>query len=81
MTKCVSKNSHCVRGHGPRMLKLELVQDIIILNICVKQNQNRPINKASQAIQSPRPVLFFLLIALLDVFSFVHVNGIVAFKH
>ena len=36
-------------------------------------------NKASQAIQSPRTVLFFLLISLLDVYSFanVHVKGIV----
>ena len=40
-------------------------------------------NKASQAIQSPRTVLFFLLIWLLDEYSFanVHVKGFVAFKH
>ena len=40
-------------------------------------------NKASQAIQSSCTVLFFLLISLLDVYSFanVHVKGIVAFKH
>ena len=39
--------------------------------------------KASQAKQSPRTVPFFLLISLLDGYSFanVHVKGIVAFKH
>ena len=41
------------------------------------------LNKASQAIQSPRTVLFFLLNSLLDVYAFanVHVKGIVEFKH
>ena len=41
------------------------------------------INKASKAIQSPRTVPFFLLISMLDGYSFayVHVMGIVAFKH
>ena len=40
-------------------------------------------NKASQAVQSPRTVPFFLLISLLDgyLFANVHVKGIVAFKH
>ena len=40
-------------------------------------------NKASQAIQSPRTVPFFLLVSLLDKYSFpnVLVKGIVAFKH
>ena len=40
-------------------------------------------NKASQAIQSPRTVLLFLLMSLLDVYSLanVHVKVIVAFKH
>ena len=40
-------------------------------------------NKASQAIQSPRNVPFFLLVSLLDGYSFpnVLVKGIVAFKH
>ena len=39
-------------------------------------------NKASQAIQSPRTVPFFLLVSLLDGYSFpnVLVKGIVAFK-
>ena len=31
----VSKNSHCDLDIGPRMLKLDLIQDIVILNICV----------------------------------------------
>ena len=41
------------------------------------------INKASQAIQSPRTVPFFLLVSLLDGYSFpnVLVKGIVAFTH
>ena len=41
------------------------------------------INKASQAIQSPRTVPFFLLVSLLDGYSFpnILVKGIVAFKH
>ena len=40
-------------------------------------------NKASQAIQSPRTVPLFLLVSLLDGYSFpnVLVKGIVAFKH
>ena len=40
------------------------------------------LNKASQAIQSPRTVPFFLLVSLLDGYSFpnVLVKGIVAFK-
>ena len=40
-------------------------------------------NKASQAIQSPRTVPFFLLVSLLDGYSSpnVLVKGIVAFKH
>ena len=40
-------------------------------------------NKASQAIQSPRTVPFFLLVSLLDGYSFpnVLVKNIVAFKH
>ena len=40
-------------------------------------------NKASQAIQSPRTVPFFLLVSMQDVYSFpnVLIKGIVAFKH
>ena len=42
-----------------------------------------PFNKASQAIQSPPTVPFFLLVSLLDGYSFpnVLVKGIVAFEH
>ena len=45
------------------------------------ENQNK--NKASQAIQSPRTVPFFLLVSLLDGYTFANVlvKGIVAFKH
>ena len=41
------------------------------------------VNKASQAIQSPRTVPFFLLVSLLDGYSFANVlvKNIVAFKH
>ena len=41
------------------------------------------INKASQAIQSPRTVPFFLLVSLLDGYTFpnVLVKGMVAFEH
>ena len=47
------------------------------------KNPNLTKNKASQAIQSPRTVSFFLLVSLLDGYSFpnVLVKGIVAFKH
>ena len=40
-------------------------------------------NKASQAIQSTRTVPFFLLVSLLDGYTFANVlvKGIVAFKH
>ena len=46
-------------------------------------NQIDNLNKASQAIQSPRTVPFFLLVSLLDGYPFpnVLVKGIVAFKH
>ena len=45
--------------------------------------RNLSSNKALQAIQSPRTVPFFLLVSLLDGYSFpnVLVKGIVAFKH
>ena len=49
----------------------------------IKFQSENQINKASQAIQSPRTVPFFLLVSLLDGYSFpnVLVKGIVAFKH
>ena len=45
--------------------------------------KNSYYNKASQAMQSPRTVPFFVLISLLDGYSFadVHGKGIVAFEH
>ena len=51
------------------------ILEIIYLNIVY--------NKASQAIQSPSTVPFFLLVSLLEGYSFpnVLVKGIVAFKH
>ena len=50
MTMCFSKNSHGDLDIGPRMLKLELVQDIVILNICMQQNQNRFTNKGARVM-------------------------------
>ena len=50
MTMCFSKYSHCDLDFGPRTLKLVLVQDIVILNICVKYNQNRLINKGTRVM-------------------------------
>ena len=52
-------------------------------SIKLKQNEIHSYNnKASQAIQSPRTVPFFLLVSLLDGYSFpnVLVKGIVAFN-
>ena len=48
--QCLSKNSHYDLDLGPRTLKLKLVQDIVILNIHVKQNQNWSINKGARAM-------------------------------
>ena len=50
MTKCFSKNSHCDFDLGPRMLKLEFIQDIVILNICVQENQNQFTNKGTRVM-------------------------------
>ena len=49
-----SKNSHYNLELSPKMLKLELVKDIVILSICVIQNHNRSINEGTKAI------MFFL---------------------
>ena len=35
--QCFSKNSHCDLDLGPRMLKHDLVKDIVILSIRVKK--------------------------------------------
>ena len=55
----------------------------IIQLVCRRRIHTNKTNKASQAIQSPRAVPFFLLISLLDGYSFAnaHVKNIVAFKH
>ena len=57
--------------------------DHFVLKITNRNITEIKINKASQAIQSPRTVPFFLLVSLLDGYSFpnVLVKGIVAFKH
>ena len=45
-----SKNSHCDLDLGPRTLKLKIIQDIVILNICLILNQNRLINKGDRVM-------------------------------
>ena len=45
-----SKNSHCDLDLSPRTLKLKFIQDIVILNICMKQNQNRLRNKGARVM-------------------------------
>ena len=45
-----SENSHCDLDLGPRTLKLIIVQDIVILHICGKLNQNRSMNEGSRAM-------------------------------
>ena len=39
-----SKYSHCDIDLVPKMLILNLVQDIVMVNSCVKLNENRSIN-------------------------------------
>ena len=60
-------------------LSIHLLKCVLVSSI----TQTLVDNKASQAIQSPRTVPFFLLVSLLDGYSFpnVLVKGIVAFKH
>ena len=55
----------------------------LLNNVIGFVNVKTNINKALQAIQSPRTVPFFLLVSLLDGYSFPNVllKGIVAFKH
>ena len=65
---------------GCQLCKVDLpIKCDTLKHLKTKQNKN----KASQAIQSPRTVPFFLLVSLLDGYSFpnVLVKGIVAFKH
>ena len=57
--QCFSKNSHCDLDLGPRTLKLKIHQDIVILYICGKLNQNRSMNEGDRAMT----MFFFLKIA------------------
>ena len=59
------------------------VEDLVFPPRYSTVNKNVIYNKASQAILSPRTVPFFLLVSLLDGYSFANVlvKGIVAFKH
>ena len=50
MTMFFSKNSHYDLDLGPRVLKPEFIQDIVILNICEKLNQNQTINKGARVM-------------------------------
>ena len=50
VTMFFSKNGHCDLDLGPRTLKLNIIQDIIILYICGKLNQNRSINEGARAM-------------------------------
>ena len=63
--------------------KCTITSDMInnLVSLCSEEYRN--MYKASQAIQSPRTVPFFLLVSLLDGYSFpnVLVKGIVAFEH
>ena len=54
--QCFSKNSHCDIDLGPRTLKLKIHQDITILHICGKLNQNRSMNEGYRAM-----TMFFIL--------------------
>ena len=70
-----------VRLHGfTDWFKSLLFANMLSTSLYYYSSQN---NKALQAIQSPRTVPFFLLVSLLDGYSFpnVPVKGIVAFKH
>ena len=62
---------------------LQIVKELEAKNhsLYIDKRHNSVINEASRAIQSPCTVAFFLLISLLDGYSFanVHVKGIVAF--
>ena len=44
----ISKNSHL--DLGPRTLKLKIHQDIVILHMCGKLNQNRSMNEGYRAM-------------------------------
>ena len=64
-------------------MKPSLLFFVSLMRPLLPRDLNSELNMASQAIQSPRTVPFFLLVSLLDGYSFpnVLVKGIVAFKH
>ena len=51
------KKKHVDHNPGPGGLKRKLDQDIITLNVCVKLNQNQPVNEDERAM-----TIFFLKI-------------------
>ena len=46
----LKKKSYCDLDLGPRPLKLELDQNIVIQHICEKQNQNQFMNEGARAL-------------------------------
>ena len=48
MTKSFYEKSHSVLDFGLRMFKLKYVQHIVILNVCMKINQNQSINEGDK---------------------------------
>ena len=80
MYKCMSNTLY---NGGNNVLIQFLFADVTVQYLEDKKRKTFTRNKASQAIQSPRTVPFFLLVSLLDGYSFpnVLVKGIVAFKH
>ena len=75
--------SHILKQHLLSFIKIGFAIRVDYKKEINKENKKINTNKASQAIQSPRTVPFFLLVSLLDRYSFpnVLVKGIVAFKH
>ena len=65
-----SRNNHCDLDLSPRTLKLEVVQDIVILNICVILNENRSINKGARATGTLTLTLSFSNANLFEVLSY-----------
>ena len=81
-TCCLKKCFNTERSKG-NFLRENLKKNSIANENALNSEGVLKYNKASQAIQSPRTVPFFLLVSLLDGYSFpnVLVKGIVAFKH
>ena len=62
MTMFFSRNSHCDLDLSPTTLKLKIIQDIVILHIYGKLNQNRSKNEGARAM-----IMFFLQIATVSL--------------